>query len=92
MSNLLVDVLSAEHRKVVYAVYALVGLVVGAFQVGYGAVDAAVPAWLKVTLAVYAFVGTAIGATAASNVKTPGGAGAAPGGGAPRTAPPTGTA
>jgi hypothetical protein len=72
MSNPLTDILPPAARKTVYFVYALIGFVFGAIQVGYGAAPhSAIPAWLKIALAVYAFVGTAIGATAASNVAGP---------------------
>jgi hypothetical protein len=67
----LTDILSPSTRKKVYAVYALCGLLIGAIQVSFGAVNTTTPDWLKVALALYAFVGTAIGATAASNVATP---------------------
>lgn len=65
----LTDILPAPTRKVVYAAYALTGLVLGAIQAGYGALDNVSPDWMKVALAVYAFIGTAVGATAASNVQ-----------------------
>lgn len=57
-------------RKTVYAVYATLGLALGAVQVGYSAAEAGQPTWLTVALAVFAFVGTAIGATAATNTPT----------------------
>lgn len=59
-----------ELRRVVYAIYALIGLGLGATQVGYAAAEAGQPTWLTVTLAVFAFVGTGIGATAATNVSS----------------------
>lgn len=64
----LTDILTPSARKKIYAVYALCGLLIGAVQVSFGAVNALTPDWLKIALALYAFVGTAIGATAASNV------------------------
>lgn len=71
MNNPLIDLLTPGARKILYAVYGLIGLAVGAIQVAYGAVSATTPGWFKIALAVYAFVGTAIGAVAASNVKQP---------------------
>jgi hypothetical protein len=85
VNNPLTDVMTPRIRKIVYFLYALVGLAVGAIQAGYGAVNAAVPDWLKIALAVYAFLGIGIGATAGSNVKDPARAsGPAP---SPSTAP-----
>ena len=66
----LTNILPAPTRKVVYTLYSVVGLCIGAVQAGFGALDNATPAWMKVVLAVYAFIGTAVGATAASNVDT----------------------
>lgn len=61
------DIIPAAHRKIAYAVFALIGVVLGAVQVGYGAAEAGQPTWLTVALAVYAFVGGAVGLTARSN-------------------------
>ena len=54
-------------RAVIYQVYAGLGLLVGATQVGYSAADLGQPVWLVVVLAVYAFLGLGLGITAASN-------------------------
>lgn len=56
-------------RKVLYLVYGVVGLVLGAFQVA--GVDAVGPVDVSTALAVYAYVGVALGFTAGSNVDTP---------------------
>ena len=69
MANLLTDILPAGYRKVAYAVVALIGLILGAIQVAYGAASAGQPTWLTVALAVYAFVGGALGLTARANVQ-----------------------
>lgn len=66
------DILTPEVRKPIYAIYAILGLVIGATQVAYSAAEAGQPTWLTVTLAVFAFVGTALGFTAASNTPTTG--------------------
>lgn len=55
-------------RKVVYLVSALIGLALGATQVGYGAASAGQPTWLTVALAVYAFLTAGLGVTSATNV------------------------
>ena len=60
---MLKDIIPASWRKAVYAVYAVIGLVLGAWQVA----QSPAPGWLITALTVYGFVGTALGATAASN-------------------------
>lgn len=67
MNNILTDVVPAHARKVVYAVFAGIGVVLGAAQVGFDP-D---PAWLETSLDVYVYLGVALGLTAASNVSTP---------------------
>jgi hypothetical protein len=67
---MLTDILNPVHRKVVYAVYAFAGVILGAIQVAFVAAESGQPVWLTVSLAVYAFLGTALGATAASNTPT----------------------
>lgn len=57
--NILVDIIPAAGRKYVYAVYALIGLVLGALQIAGQDV--------AIALGVYAFTGTALGLTAYSN-------------------------
>lgn len=54
-------------RNTLYLVSALVGLGLGAAQVGYQAAEAGFPTWLKVALSVYAFLAGALGLTAAAN-------------------------
>lgn len=67
---MLTDILPASTRKTVYALYAVVGVVLGAVQVAYSASSSlGQPEWLNIALAVFGFVGTAIGAVAASNTK-----------------------
>lgn len=64
---MLTDILPPRARQAVYAVYALIGVILGAIQVAYLNV-AGQPTWLTVALAVFGFIGTALGATAASNI------------------------
>ena len=54
-------------RNTLYLVSALVGLILGATQVGYQAAEAGFPTWLKVALSVYAFVAGVLGLTASAN-------------------------
>lgn len=63
---LLVDIIPAELRKPIYAVYAVIGVVLGALQVALEP-D---PAWLITALAVYTFLGGAIGALASANTNS----------------------
>ena len=65
------DVMPAHVRKVLYVIFAVVGLALGATQVGYSAAEAGQPTWLTVALAVYAFVGTGLGFTASANTPAP---------------------
>ena len=57
-------------RAKIYIAFTVVGVILGATQVGYGAANAAQPTWLTVALAVYVFCGPALGLTAASNTTT----------------------
>jgi protein-S-isoprenylcysteine O-methyltransferase Ste14 len=59
--------LPATWRRWIYAAYAIIGVIIGATQVGFAAAELAQPVWLTVTLAVYAFVGGAVGLTATSH-------------------------
>lgn len=64
---MLTDIIPASYRKIAYAVFAVLGVIIGAVQVGYAAAEAGQPVALTVVLAVYAFVGGALGFTAAQN-------------------------
>jgi hypothetical protein len=57
------DIIPAEWRKPVYAVYAVIGVVLGAIQLAL----VPNPAWLLTSMTVYLFLGGAIGAVASSN-------------------------
>jgi len=70
MASPLEDIVAAKSRKKMYAAFALIGVLLGAIQVGYGAASAGQPTWLGVALAVYSFLGPPLGLTAYSNVKT----------------------
>lgn len=54
-------------RKAIYAVYAVIGFVIGAIQVGWAAAELGQPVWLTVALAVYGFSGAAFGGLAVTN-------------------------
>lgn len=65
--SVLTNIIPAKARQTVYAIYALLGVALGAVQVAFLNGSSGQPAWLTTTLAVYAFVGTALGLTAAAN-------------------------
>lgn len=55
-------------RQTLYWISFVLGIALGATQVGYQAAEAGFPVWLKVALSVYAFLAGALGLTAASNM------------------------
>ena len=57
-----------KARLGVYLVIATLGLVVGAFQIGYASLNAGQPDWLTVALAVLPFLASGLGFTAATHV------------------------
>lgn len=59
--------LPPKARATIYYVYAVLGVGLGATQVGFSAASQGQPTWLTVALAVFAFVGTGFGLTAATN-------------------------
>ena len=63
--------LPPEIRAKLYLGFTIIGVILGATQVGYGAANVAQPSWLTVALAVYVFCGPALGLTAASNTTVP---------------------
>lgn len=54
-------------RKIIYGIYAVIGFVIGAVQVGFAAAELGQPVWLTVALAVYGFSGAAFGGLAVTN-------------------------
>jgi hypothetical protein len=61
------DLLTPKQRKVFYAVFGLLGVLLGATLAGFATAGVATPVALKVALGVYAFLGSAFGATAVAN-------------------------
>ena len=57
----------AKYRKVVYGIFAFIGLCLGAAQVGFASAGSDQPVWLTVAFAVFGFVSTGVGYVAASN-------------------------
>jgi hypothetical protein len=68
---MLTDIIPGKWRKVVYAIFAAVGTVLGAIQVVYFATATPQPVWLTSALAVLAFIATAVGSVAKANVDPP---------------------
>lgn len=68
------DLIPTGARRKVYAIFALVGLTLSSFQVGFSAADAGQPVWLNVAFAVFGLWATAVGFTARSNALTEPGA------------------
>ena len=64
----MIKLLPGRARIAVYVAFGLVGILLGAMVVGYGAAEHAVPEWLTVALAVYAFLGGQFGWLASNNV------------------------
>lgn len=62
------DSLSTRARDILYAVFAILGIVIGAVQVGVAAAEMSQPVWLTVALAVYAFLGGAFGKLSRDNI------------------------
>ena len=60
----------AAWRKPIYGAFAVLGVVIGAIQVGIAAIGAANPEWLLVVLAVFPFLAGAVGFTASANTDT----------------------
>ena len=60
----------ASKRRPIYQVFAAVGLLIGATQVGFASASAGQPVWLTVALAVYAFLGSAGFVVAQANTDT----------------------
>ena len=63
---MLKDIIPAEWRKPTYAIYAIIGFLLGAIQIGW----VPNPEWLITAFAVYAFTGTAFGFVASGNTNT----------------------
>lgn len=70
-SNPLYDLIPAKSRRTTYAVFGLLGLILGAVQIAFLAVDPNLPTALNVCILVYNFFALPFGALAASNVPSP---------------------
>jgi len=61
---------NATIRKIIYTVYVVALVVVGAAQVGYAALQLGTPDWLTVSLSVLAYLGVPVGGLALANTGT----------------------
>jgi hypothetical protein len=59
---------SPQLRRTLYTVGVLVGVTLGAIQIGFSAAGHGDPVWLKVCFAVYGFLSASFHLTAATNV------------------------
>jgi uncharacterized membrane protein YhhN len=66
-SNPLTDIVPASQRRRVYAIFGLVGLIAGAVQIAFLAIDPDLPLWLNISIAVYNFLALPMSALATSN-------------------------
>ncbi|MGL3804733.1 hypothetical protein ACSYDW_01410 [Paeniglutamicibacter sp. R2-26] len=65
---MLTDILTGPLRRKLYITFALIGLTLGAIQVGFASAQVGQPVWLTVAFAVFGFVATGFGFTAGANV------------------------
>ena len=63
--------ISANIRRTIYTTLAILGLALGACQVGYSSINLEQPAWLTVALAVYGFLAGGGGILAVLNTPAP---------------------
>lgn len=61
---------SGRARKIIYGVYVVGIVIIGAIQVGHAAISVEQPDWLTVALAVAAYLGVPVGGLAAANTTT----------------------
>ena len=64
---MLKDIIPTAYRKLVYTIFAIVGVTIGATQVAFTAAQLDQPVWLNVALQVYLYVGVAFGMVASAN-------------------------
>lgn len=64
------EMIPAKYRKPVYFGYAMLGVVLGAIDIGFQEADVATPTWVAVAITVYLFVGGAVGLTAGVHTVT----------------------
>lgn len=62
---------NAAIRKPIYQIFAALGIILGAIQVGFATADAGQPIWLTVAMGVYAFLGGVGFTISQANTVTP---------------------
>lgn len=65
--NLGTVVTDQRARKIIYGVYVIALVVVGAIQAGYGVLDGVQPDWLTVAVSVMGYLGIPVGGLAIAN-------------------------
>ena len=70
--NALHDIIPANQRAKVYAIFGLLSLTLAATQAAFLAIPLDEPTWLRVSLAVFTFVSGAVGFTAKANTPASG--------------------
>ena len=68
--NLNAVITSPVARKLIYTIYVIAGVIIGATQVAFAATASGQPDWLTVALAVLAYLSIPIGGLALVNVNT----------------------
>lgn len=63
------EFIPAAKRRLVYAIFAFVGLALGAIQVGFSTAELGQPVWLLVSMSVYSFLAAGIGYVAGANTE-----------------------
>ncbi len=58
---------SAVTRKIIYSAYVVAGVLLGAAQVGFAAVNGGQPEWLTISLAILAYLSIPVGGLALVN-------------------------
>ena len=66
--NQMITALPPRARSIMYLIWSLGSLSLGAGQVGFSTAEITQPVWLSVSIAVWAFVGAGLGLAAMSNV------------------------
>ena len=64
----LLQAIPEKYRGLIYSLFGVVGVVLGALAVGFVTAGAGIPTWLQVASAVYAFLGGPAALTARANL------------------------
>lgn len=70
------DLLPVKGRAILYAIYQVLGVVVGSIAVAFLAINRQNPEWFAIAIAVYGYLGGVFGKLAGDNTPTPASGGA----------------